>query len=192
MITPREQAVLQVLERLHSHFFYELLGGIVAPLAENPDCWGYVAMDFTKALDQLTAARALVPPEVRRPRFLECGSGFGFISALAHGLGFVAEGIEICPRYSEVSRKLFPQVEIHDGSVLDFAGYERFDVVYYYGPFREESLSRQFELKVEAEAKMGAVILGNRKASSAWESSGKFRCLGGDGFMGVVLQKVAA
>ena len=191
MNTPTECAVLRVLERLHSHFFHEIEGGVVAPLAEDPDCWGYAAMDFSKVLELLTVARDLVPPEVRRPRFLECGSGFGFISALAQGLGFSAEGIEICPRYAAVSRKLFPYVDVHDGNVLDFEGYERFDVIYYYGPFRDESLSRQFELKVEAEAKVGAVILGNRKASKAWESSGKFRCLGGDGFMGVVLQKLA-
>lgn len=191
MNSTAEEALLDVLDRLHAHFFDEVEGRVIAPLAENPACWGYVGMDLTKALSQLTVARDLLPG-VRRPKFLDCGSGLGFVPALAHGLGFAAEGVEICPRYAAVARQLFPHIETHDGDVLDFTGYGRFDVIYYYGPFQDEALGQQFELKIEAEAKPGAIILGNRKITKEWEQSGKFRCFGGDGFMGVVLQKLAA
>jgi hypothetical protein len=139
-------------------------------------------------LPQLTAARQLLG-ELRSPKFLDCGSGLSFIAALAHGLGFAAEGIEICPRYFALARELFPHVPVHEGDLLAFTDYGRFDVIYYYGPFLDKSLGRQFELKVEAEAQPGAIILGNRKLTDEWQRSGRFRCLGGDGFMGVVLQK---
>jgi SAM-dependent methyltransferase len=188
-LSPAEKALTDVLERLQGHFFAQLEDRIIAPLAEDPACWGFVAMPVSDALEQLVAARNLLPG-ARSPKFLDCGSGLGFVAALAHGLGFSAEGIEICPRYLAVARQLFPQVTTHEGNVLDFAGYDRFDVIYYYGPFRDEALSRQFELKVEAEARPGAIILGNRKVTDEWKRSGQFRCLGGDGFMGVVLQKI--
>jgi SAM-dependent methyltransferase len=190
MISPAEQALLDVLERVQDHFFAQVEERVIAPLAENSACWGYVAMPVSAVLPQLMAARDLLP-EVRRPKFLDCGSGLGFVAALAHGLGFAAEGIEICPRYSALARELFPHIPVHEGDVLEFADYGRFDVIYYYGPFRDEALGRQFERKVEAEARPGAIILGNRKLTEDWRHSGRFRCLGGDGFMGVVLQKAA-
>lgn len=189
MTRPSQDALLDVLQRLHWHFFNEVEDAVVGPLSENPACWGYAGMDLSTVLEQLTVALDLLPG-VRRPKFLDCGSGLGFVPALAHGLGFAAEGVEICARYAAVARQIFPHIETHDGDVLEFAGYARFDVIYYYGPFRDEALSRQFEWKVEAETKPGAIILGNRKITKEWEQSGKFRCLGGDGFMGVVLQKI--
>jgi hypothetical protein len=68
--------------------------------------------------------------------------------------------------------------------VLEFGGYADCDVIYYCGPFSDEAVQRRFEEKVEAEAKVGAVIIGNRKASDAWRSSKRFELLSQDGFMG--------
>jgi hypothetical protein len=181
------RAIAFALDGVQDSFTNEVTGGI-APLEGRPESWGFVGRRTEAAIAQLERGRALFP-ERSTPKLLDCGSGLGFITTLANGLGFTATGLEWSERYVTLARKLFPSTKTVQGDVLEFEGYGDFDVVHYYGPFADESLQCRFEEKVEAELRSGGVILANRKASNAWRVSNQFDLLSEDGFMDLVLRK---
>jgi SAM-dependent methyltransferase len=175
-----------MLDGVQDYFTNELVGGI-GPLADKPESYAFVGRRIEDALAQLAKGRALFP-ERSTPRFLDCGSGLGFIATLAKGLGFAATGLEWSEQYVTLARKLFPSTKTVQGDVLEFE-YGDFDVVYYYGPFADEALQQRFEEKVEAELKSGGVILANRKSSDAWRATNQFELLSEDGYMDLILRK---
>jgi hypothetical protein len=181
--------LMTMLDQVQSYFMTRLVGGI-ARLPDKPEAWAFVGLRTETAVPQLLAARALFP-ESPSPKFLDCGSGLAFVTALARGIGFDATGIEWNEQYVSIARQLFSSARTVQGDVLAFAGYGDYDVIYYYGPFSDEEVQRRFEEKVEAEAKVGAVIIGNRKASDAWRASNRFQLLAEDGYMGVLLRKLS-
>ena len=181
--------LMSILDEVQTYFMTSLEGGI-ACLPEKPEGWAFAGMNTETAVSQLVAARALFPGRPS-PRFLDCGSGLAFVTALARRLGFNASGVEWSEKYVSLAKQLFPSSNTLQGDVLEFTGYADYDVIYYYGPFSDETLQRRFEEKVEDEAKVGAVIIGNRKASDSWRASKRFEHLAGDGFMGVFLRKIA-
>ena len=79
---------------------------------------------------------------------------------------------------------------VTEGDVLHYSGYGEFDAIYYYGPFKDEVLQEQFELKVEKDAKPGAIIVANRKVSDSWRHSPDFRLLKDDGVGSWIFQKL--
>jgi len=189
--TPRGTAFLMsMMDEVQHYFMNELEGGIAAH-AGRPEAWAFVGMNVELALAQLGFARGFFPAGAA-PAFLDCGAGLGFIGMLARGLGFRPSGIELSRRYVELAGKLFPWAQVREGDVLTYADYGEHDAIFYYGPFKDETLQAQFEQKVEAEAKSGAIIIANRKVSAAWSRSTRFRLLRDDGFMGCIIQKVHA
>lgn len=181
--------LMRLMDHVQAYFTHALASQMTRPL-DTPG-WGFVGIRTELAVSQLLSARQLFP-DGARPRFLDCGSGLSFVTAIAHELGFDSTGIEYHEDYVALARQLFPFVDVIQGDVLQFTGYGDFDVIYYYGPFSNDAIQREFEQKVEAEAKPGALILANRKRSDAWRASDQFEVLAGDGFMGVILRKAAA
>jgi hypothetical protein len=179
-----------MLDSVQDFFMNSLVGGI-GRLPDKPEAWSFVGLRMEMAVSQLLTARALFP-ESATPTFLDCGSGLAFVTALARGLGFRATGVEWSEACVATAKRLFPSVESIQGDVMEFTRYGDYDVIHYYGPFADEDVQRRFEEKVEAEAKTGAVIIGNRKASNAWRAR-PFELLSqDDGFMGLVLRKISA
>jgi SAM-dependent methyltransferase len=156
-------------------------------LPGRSESWAFVAAPTTDVLSRLQLARAAT--RARSPRFLDCGSGFGFVAALARELGFAVTGVEVEPSYVEISRRLFPSVPVVEGDLLAFDRFGEFDVVHYYGPFADEAVEARFERRVEEALRPGGVILATRKVSEDWRT-GPFDLLHSDPF-GVVLQKRA-
>ena len=178
------------LDQVQRYFTNSLEGG-VAKLKDKPEAWAFCGMPALDAMDQLRRARSYLPA-ARTPTFLDCGSGLGFVAALARELGFRASGVEWSEEYVAIAQQMFSWVTTVQGDVLEFANYADYDVIYYYGPFDDEALQQRFEEKVERDAKVGAIILGNRKASQAWRESSCFEALSDEVFMGVLLRKIAA
>jgi hypothetical protein len=179
--------LIPMLDHVQRYFRDELEGGITTH-ADHPESWAFVGMDTQWALTQLGFARSQFR-ENSAPAFLDCGAGLGFIGMLARGLGFEPAGIELSPRYVEIARRLFPWAQVREGDVLTFPNYARQDVIFYYGPFKDDLLQERFELKVEAEAKSGAIIIANRKVSSAWMGSPRFQMLAQDGLTSWIFRK---
>jgi len=182
--------LMSMLDEVQHYFMNELEGGVAA-LAGHPESWAFVGMDIEQALAQLGFARGFFPAGAA-PSFLDCGAGLGFIGMLARGLGFRPAGIELSRRYVEIAGRMFPWAQVAEGDVLTYPDYAGHDAIFYYGPFKDETLQARFEQKVEAEAKAGAIIIANRKVSAAWRRSTDFRLLKDDGFMGCIIQKVHA
>src|SRR5947209_5200936 len=77
------------------------LAGGIGRLENRTESWGFEGMPAMRALTLLRIARNATP--AKSPRFLECGSGFGFVAALAREVGFTVTGIEVVPKYIEIS-----------------------------------------------------------------------------------------
>ena len=179
-------AVGAVLDAIQDSFRDRIAGG-VSTLEGRPESWGFVGARTTRVLEQLRVARRATP--ARSPRFLECGSGFGFVAALARELGFSVTGIEIEPSYVEMSRRLFPSVRVEEVDLLTFDRFGDFDVVYYYGPFADDDVQARFERAIEAALRPGGIILASRKVTYDWREQGTFTELANPGANSYVLQK---
>lgn len=178
-----------VLDRVQEYFREHEADGI-APLKGRPESWSYVHWRTRDVIDQLQVARARFP-ENRRPRFLECGAGFGFVTEMARELGFAATGVEIDPRYLAWAEKLFPFARFIEGDLLTFDDWEEWDVVHYYAPFHDEhpDVARTFEEKVEDRLKPGGVIIANHKVSERWRADPRFEVLRSEADIAFVLAK---
>jgi SAM-dependent methyltransferase len=180
-------ALATVLDAVQSSLRDWIAGG-VGSLEGRPESWGFVSMPVAAVLEQLRVAERATP--ARSPTFLECGSGFGFVGALAREVGFDVTCVEIEPRYVELSRRLFPSVRVEEADLLAFDRFGAFDVVYYYCPFADDAAQARFEHRVEADLKPGGIVLAQRKLTDDWRASGAFELLSSDGSMAWAIQKM--
>jgi SAM-dependent methyltransferase len=179
-------AMAAVLDAIQTSFRDRMASGI-STLTGRPESWGFVPAPTAYVVDQLRVAWSRTP--ARSPRFLECGSGFGFVAALAREVGFSVTGIEIEPSYVEISRGLFPSVRVEEADLTTFDRFGDFDVIYYYKPFAEEDRQARFERRVEAALRPGGIVLAIHKVSDDWRRDGAFTLLSTDGARSFVLQK---
>jgi SAM-dependent methyltransferase len=180
------EALAAILDSVQDSLRDWIMGGI-GRLKARPESWGFSAARVSTALEHLRLARQATP--AKRPRFLECGSGFGFIAALARELGFTVTGLEIERRSIKMSRRLFPSVRIEETDLLSFTGYGAFDVVYYYGPFADDNIQTGFERRIEEAIRPGGIILARRKVTFDFRETGAFEVLAHDGSLAWVIQK---
>jgi SAM-dependent methyltransferase len=92
-------------------------------------------------------------------KFLDIGSGTGFVCGIAASMGLTAEGIEINPALYEISKQLFPEVRFYNIDIKDFNNYEDYDILFYWLPFRDPELIQEFKKKVENSIHIGAYII---------------------------------
>jgi len=161
-------AVAAVLDAIQDSYCHRIVGGI-GTLEGRPESWGFVGARTTVVLEQLGLARRAARSS--RPRLLECGSGFGFIAALARELGFDVTGVEVEPSYVEHSRRLFPSVRVEQADLSTFERFGEFDVIYYFGPFSDDEVQARFERRVEASLGPGGIVVANRKVTDDWRRS---------------------
>ncbi len=181
-----QEALAAVLDAIQDAFRDRIASG-VGTLEGRPESWSFVGLRTADLLPQLLLARRTT--KARSPRFLECGSGFGFVAALARELGFTVTGIEVEPSYVEMSRRLFPSVRVEEADLLSWDHFGEFDVVYYYGPFADEETQARFERRVEETLRPGAIVLANRKVTEDFLENGTFEVLSKDWANRWVLQK---
>lgn len=184
-------ALAAVLDRVQE-YLREHEGDGIAALKDRPESWSYVHWRTRDVIEQLQTARARFP-ELARPRFLECGAGFGFVTEMARELGFQATGIELDPRYVGWARRLFPLARVVEGDLLTFDDWAGWDVVYYYAPFHDDhpEVATAFEEKVEDHLKPGGIIIANHKVSERWRRDPRFEELRSEADIAFVLRKRA-
>jgi SAM-dependent methyltransferase len=167
-MTDGEAAMAAVLDAIQDSLRDRIAGGI-GPLEGRPESWGFVGGHTAEVVEQLLLARRST--SARRPRFLECGSGFGFVAALAKELGFAVTGVEVEPSYVELSRRIFPAVPVEEADLRTYDRFAEFDVVYYYAPFADDETQARFERRVEAALLPGAILVANRKLTHEWRDT---------------------
>lgn len=180
------EAIAAVLDCVQDSLRDWLIGGI-AVLKDHPESWGFCGARTTDVLAQLRVALRATP--AKSPRLLECGSGYGFVAALARALGFTVTGLELEPSYIEMSRRLFPSVLVEQADLLAFDRYGSFDAIYYYGPFADDQVQARFERQVEGALRPGGIVLASRKITHDFRESGAFKVLSHDGGQAWVIQK---
>jgi hypothetical protein len=180
-------ALTDVVDQIGKYFVHHVAGGI-GTLPGEPDKWGLVHIRTIDLLQQLLLAKRVLK-DIEKPKLLEIGSGVGIVASIAKELGFDVKGIEYSPEYIQMSRKIFPLTSVSKGDALTHDAYGSYDVIYYYGPFKDDDLQEQLELKIENEARRGALILANRKLSVKWRMTGEFDMLAEDPPYSIMLQK---
>jgi SAM-dependent methyltransferase len=172
------EALATLVDWLQDGLMRKTSGGL-RRLPDRWESWGFLGTRTDKIIAQLAVARAAVTAE--SATFLDCGCGLGVVAFLAHQFGFRAAGVEIAPEYVELARHFFaPPVQIEEGDLCTFDRFADFDVVYYFAPFADADKQIEFELRLEAAVRPGAVILAHAKKSDEWRTSGRFEEVGRD------------
>jgi SAM-dependent methyltransferase len=102
------------------------------------------------------------------PEFLDVGCGPGTKMAIAEKLfGFRVHGIEIDAgmAFDAATRLAATDADIEQGDAMDFEGYDGFDLIWLYRPYRDEALERELEQRIIDAMKPGAVLAGG-----SWET----------------------
>lgn len=92
-------------------------------------------------------------------KFLDVGGGIGIVCGIASHFGLIAEGIELNPILCDVSKKMFPEINIHNIDIRDFNDYEKYDIVFYFFPFADDRLYSELQTKVENNISVGSYII---------------------------------
>lgn len=100
-----------------------------------------------------------------RIKFLDCGCGIGNVVLLARGLGFDAYGIEYDKETLAYGKNLFKKLgqdpaRLFQGDLLEFDGFDEYDVLYLYCPMVDSRKQRIFQDRLLIGAKVGALITG--------------------------------
>lgn len=158
--------------------------------------YGYIPLDVNHFLDAMLALEVCLAEDPdyqhsekphRLCTFLEVGCGIG---RNMHLLGatdrFALEricGFDVVPEYVEIGRKLFglgETIYVDDALTFDYGG---FDIIYFYRPFHDDDLQKQFEKRLIETCRRGAYILaqldsgldGSRNLVAKNESQGIFK-----------------
>jgi 2-polyprenyl-3-methyl-5-hydroxy-6-metoxy-1,4-benzoquinol methylase len=166
------------------------LSGGIRRQEGRQESWAFVGARIAKVLAQLHTAKSATG--AASPTFLECGSGVGIVASLAKSLGFTVTALEIVPKYIELSRRFFPSVTVEEADLRTFDRFGEYDVVYYYAPFGDLPVQRDFERRIEAGLRPGAIVVCNGKVDQAWRASGLEQLASDDSSWWVLRKKLAA
>ena len=123
--------------------------------------------------------------KTKAPTFIDIGCGCGNILVLAQSIGYKIYGIDNDPKCINIARKLcfagLPTYSerIFRGNILNYNGYEKYDVLYYYVPIKEIRLMLKAAKRIHNQMKVGAIIYpvqfyGLFRSSEKFKSIGKY------------------
>lgn len=178
-ITDNQQPFLNIINRFISFFTREIQKQCINDTNRE---YPFVAMDTRQVYQELKLAWDYLAegngrPESAPPTFLDIGCGIGNILLFAEQVGFDVYGIEKDEYPFYVASRMVGRDRISRDDILNYSGYENFDVVYYFCPLTDGTLQRQFELEVENSMRPGALLIGNYKRSRDIQHNSRFRKL---------------
>ncbi|MEL6233965.1 MAG: hypothetical protein AAFR46_06125 [Pseudomonadota bacterium] len=99
-----------------------------------------------------------------RASFLDVGSGAGSKVVLAAQVFAQADGLELDPGYAAASRELLSSrytsnTATIEGNALEFDGYHRYDLIYFFLPIRDRDAMHALETKIITDARPGTVFI---------------------------------
>ncbi|MCR8724327.1 class I SAM-dependent methyltransferase [Frigidibacter sp. ROC022] len=155
----RERLMETLYEGLHRHMRPPDPRGL-AKLGYHPD----IPLPLSALLPLLQAARRITLAQGRAGplSFLDVGSGLGTVMLAALPLFHSVTGLELGAASLRAARSLLagePAARLLQGDALAFEGYDRFDVIHYFQPIRDEALMRRLEARVARLARPGTLIL---------------------------------
>ena len=175
-----------ILKRINKYFFNQALEIHNEILGDNSYRFFMLPLEFVSGM--LESIKTEV--DLKGKRFLDVGSGTGYICGLAEQMGMIAEGIEMNPTLFEISTQMFPEIKFYNMNCNEFEKYGEYDIIYYWLPFREDRLKDDFKQKIEKEIKIGGfILLGEEENQDAGKDS-RFISLDGDKFHNKIWKKI--
>ena len=107
--------------------------------------------------------------------FLDIGCGTGNVLVIAEQFDFEVFGFEKDEHPVRIARRFIGEDRVTQEDIWSFAGYDRFDVVYYFCPFSDGQSQRRFEEMVEDRMHQGAILIANQKRSEKIADDRRFQ-----------------
>jgi len=141
----------------------------------------FVAMDTRQVYDQLDFVKNYlqISYDGYRPSFVDVGCGIGNILIFAEQFLFDVYGIEKDEYTVRIAEDLIGKNRIEAADITVYPDYARFDVIYYFCPLPDHDPQKKLELYIEDEMKIGAILIANRKKSTAIDKDPRFKRLSG-------------
>lgn len=145
--------------------------GAQADVARDYGCYNDIPMEHSMFLAQAHAAyRVLLAlGRTERSRFLDVGCGGGMKVLTATRFYDGADGLEFDPNHAAAARALVSHapamdMQIHEADALSFQDYGRYDVIYAFRPFKDDSMALRMEQRIIDSVAPGTVLLLPRAA----------------------------
>lgn len=156
-----------------------------ATINKKGEEYPFVAMDTRQVMDQIRFAGSylnIAPDSMEPPRhrFIDVGCGIGNVLLIAEQFGFDVYGIEKDTYPFEVATKLIGEDRVSQDDIWTYAGYNTFDVIYYFRPFSDREPQLRFERLIEDSMKVGGILIANHKNSDAISEDKRFTRLNDD------------
>ncbi len=154
-------AVAIVLDRLERAWYPELMW-------KSDDLHVYVPWELNSFIRALTVAIDATPGR----SYLEIGCGIGTKMAIVAQMGFEVYGIEIRPQYIAIAHHLCPEATIVQADASGWDEYGRFDLIYSYRPFIQDSRQDEFDRYQTECIRSGSILIspGRDLSWGPWES----------------------
>ena len=137
----------------------------------------FVPNNITLVLEGIEMLHKLLKPRHDK-YFVDAGCGIGWVLLLAERYGFKTFGIELGKANYKIAKKLSPFSRFYHGDILKH-DFSKYDVVYYFCPFKNYTLELKFERKVEDEVKVGGFIFANLKQNLNIIKDKRFKLISG-------------
>jgi 2-polyprenyl-3-methyl-5-hydroxy-6-metoxy-1,4-benzoquinol methylase len=137
----------------------------------------FVPMDTRQLFDQLFFTSRFLQqnmPEGGPFTLLDIGCGIGNVMLFAEQMGFDAYGFEKDEYPFRIASKLMGPERVTQADLWEYAGYEKFDVIYYFRPLANGGDQRRFERMIEDRIRPGGILIANRKMSGGIDSDPRF------------------
>jgi SAM-dependent methyltransferase len=150
---------------------FEELHKILNPTAQTEaarihGCFSDIPLPHSAFLSHVHAAhRTLLAQRLGRPtRFLDVGCGGGLKVLSASKFFDRADGLEFDPSYVTAAQNLFDRSSVGtcrviQGDGLIYQDYDKYDVIYFYRPMRDNDLLDQLEHQIINVARPGTLII---------------------------------
>jgi len=150
--------------------FTDAISQEISSKDKNEKTWHYISLYPGEFLDQITFVRNDIIKRFgnikHKEKFVDLGCGIGDKIYLARQFNFNTTGIEISDNAIELSRKYFHDLNIIKEDINNI-NISEYDVIYYYCPFKNFSLQKAFEQRIEKEMRPGTYLIANLKQDNS-------------------------
>lgn len=132
--------------------FYEMEKSYMPQRQQCGDAYDAIPFSISDFLSIIVDAYQLLGKD---KKFLDVGSGSGMKTKVASVL-FDAYGIDINEEHVAFAQKFVNNIKLQDA--LTFENYGDYDLIYFYGPFKNDNLQKQLEDKIHNQMRQETLV----------------------------------
>ena len=177
-----------LLKRINKYFFDIAQENHDEILGDDSYRFFFMTVEFITGL--LESIKA-IEKDFQGMKFLDVGSGTGYICGIAEQMGLVAEGIELNHKLFEISTQMFPEIKFYEMNCMDFQNYGEYDIIYYWLPFRKPELMEKLKTKLEAELRVGGYLVLAEEEKQGMGKDNRFTGINNERFHNKIWRKLS-